>query len=76
MTENETKNLKLTGFKYFKWIVVMLLGYVIVYSLLVFVFQIKVTHMVVWFPLFLFIYPTYFITLGKNKYLRLTEDKN
>ena len=72
INENETKTLKLTGFRYGSWILPIILGLLATYYLLTLIFDIKLIHMV-WVPVIVLLYPTYFITFGKNRYLIITE---
>ena len=72
INENETTELKLTGFKYGSSILPIMLGFLATYYLLTLIFDIKLIH-IVWVPVIVLLYPTYFITFGKNRYLILTE---
>ncbi|EPR74530.1 hypothetical protein ADIWIN_0430 [Winogradskyella psychrotolerans RS-3] len=70
--ENDLATLKLTGFKYGTWLLPLMLGFSVMYYLLTYVFDIKLIH-IVWIPVIVLLYPTYFITFGKNRYLILTQ---
>lgn len=72
MAENDIKTLKLTGFKYGAWILPIMLGFSVICYLLIYLFEIRFIH-IVWIPTIVLLYPTYFITLGRNKYLILTK---
>lgn len=74
ITENETKTLKLTGFRFGSWILPIILGLLATYFLISSIFDIKLIHMV-WIPVIVLIYPTYYITIGRNKYLIMSELK-
>jgi len=76
INENEIKTFKLTGFKYGSRILPIMLGLLATYYLITLISDIKLIH-IVWIPVIVILYPTYFITLGKNRYLILTkENKN
>ena len=72
ITEDETKAVKLTGFRYSSWISPIMLGLLATYYLLTLIFDIKLIH-IVWVPMIVLIYPMYFITFGKNRYLIVTK---
>lgn len=69
---NETKTLKLSGFKYGSWIYPSLLGIMLVYYILNYAFNLDFTFMI-WFAAVVMLYPIYCITFGKNSYLLLSE---
>ena len=71
-SENETVTLKLTGFKYGAWILPIMFGFMATYYLMAYLFDIKLIHIVL-IPVIVILYPTYFITFGKNHYLILNE---
>ncbi len=72
--ENDITTLKLTGFKYGARILPIMLGFLATYYLLTYIFEIQLIH-IVWIPVIVILYPTYFITFGRNRYLILTKKK-
>ncbi len=72
--ENEAKTLKLTGFKYGTWILPIILGIMLIYFLGKYALNIDLNFLIGLAGIG-FLYPMYFITFGKNRYLILT-DKN
>ena len=70
--QNETKTLSLNGFKYGVYIIRITLGLLLLYYLLSYAFQLQVNFLIIVIAMG-FLYPLYFITLGKDKYLRLIE---
>jgi len=75
ISENETKTIKLSGFKYSKWILPALLGIMLFYYLGKYALNIDLNFLI-WIMAIGFLYPIYYITFGKNRYLILTEKKN
>lgn len=77
IAENETKTIKLGGFKYSKWILPALLEIMLFYYLGKYALNIDLNFLI-WILAIGFLYPIYYITFGKNRYLILTEkeDKN
>ncbi|MFC7445284.1 hypothetical protein C7H62_0513 [Mesoflavibacter sp. HG96] len=75
LTENETKTLKLSGFKYGKWILPTLLGIMLLYYLGKYALNTDLNFLI-WIVVIGFLYPFYFLTFGKNRYLILTEKGN
>jgi len=75
IAENETKTIKLSGFKYSKWILPALLGIMLFYYLGKYALNIDLNFLI-WIMAIGFLYPIYYITFGKNRYLILTEKKN
>ncbi|QRM87890.1 hypothetical protein FG167_01180 [Lacinutrix sp. WUR7] len=73
VSENETTSLKLRGFKYGTWIFPALLGISLVYYLGKYALNMNLSFLI-WILAIGFLYPLYFITFGKNKYLRLTKN--
>lgn len=72
MKENKTTTLKLSGYKYGAWILPAMLGFLVIYFSLTYQLEIKLIYLVL-IPVILLLYPMYFITFGKNRYLILTE---
>ena len=75
IAENETKTIKLSGFKYSKWILPALLGIMLFYYLGKYALNIDLNFLI-WIIAIGFLYPIYYITFGKNRYLILTEKEN
>jgi len=75
ITENETKILKLSGFKYGAWIYSILFGIILIYFIGKYALNINLNFLI-WIMVIGFLYPIYFITIGKNRYLILTEKDN
>ncbi|WP_019039647.1 hypothetical protein [Psychroflexus tropicus] len=75
LTENKTKSLKLSGFKYGKWILPTLLGIMLLYFLGKYALNTDLNFLI-WIVVIGFLYPIYHITFGKNRYLILAEKKN
>lgn len=73
--ENETKTLKLSGFKYGDRVFEAILVIVIVWFLGRVALATNL-NILIGLMAILFLYPLYFITFGKNKYFRLTEKEN
>ncbi|WP_281847631.1 hypothetical protein [Olleya namhaensis] len=74
LNQDETKMLTLSGFKYGTWIMPILLGLLLLYYILTYVLNINAPFLM-GLPAIAFLYPMYYITLGKNRYLTLTENK-
>ncbi|MEO8935059.1 MAG: hypothetical protein ABI295_12210 [Xanthomarina sp.] len=72
--ENETTTLKLTGYKHKTWVSAMGLGVLFFYFLGKYALNIDLTFLV-GFAIIGFLYPLYFITFGKNSYLKLSDYK-
>ena len=74
INQDHTKSLTLSGFKFGTWIMPIILGLMLLYYLLTYAFNINAPFLI-GLPAIAFLYPLYYITLGKNKYLTLTEKK-
>lgn len=74
LIENEIATLKLSGFKFGSWIFLIMLGLFAIYYVLKLIFDFQLIH-IVWVPVIALLYPTYFITFGRNRYLILTKNK-
>lgn len=72
ITENETKTLNLSGFKYGTWILPTILVIMLIYYVGNYALNIDLNFLI-WIIVIGFLYPIYFITFGKNRYLILTE---
>lgn len=72
--ENEITTLKLTGFKYGAWVTPIIFGIILIYSLGKYALDIDLSFLI-GFAVIGFLYPMYYITFGKNNYLRLNELK-
>ena len=73
LSENETKTIKLSGFKYGTWIYPTIMGMMLFYYLMKYALNIELNFLI-WLCVIGFLYPIYFITIGKNKYLILSEN--
>lgn len=73
LKENENKHLHLSGFKYANLVTPVTLGIVLFYFIIKFVFQIDLFFLVVLAAIG-FLYPMYFISFGRNHYLRWKEN--
>jgi len=72
--ENEAKTIELSGFKYGTLILPLLLVVLLIY--VVAKTQLNTDLDFLWiFGFILFCYPLYYLTFGKNEYLRITETK-
>jgi len=72
VTNNENKTFEIGGFKYGNYIMPMGLGLILIYFLLTYILEIEFKFLIsiaLIGPLFLL----YYITFGKNRYLRLIE---
>lgn len=72
ITENETKTIKLSGFKYGSWIFPIILGIMLFYYIGKYALNIDLNFLI-WLSVIGFLYPTYYITFGRNSYLKLSE---
>ena len=72
VAENETAILKLTGFKYGTWILPIIFGIMLLYFLGKYALNFDLNFLI-WIMAITFLYPMYYITFGKNRYLILTE---
>ena len=70
--ENEIKTLKLSSFKYSTWFFPLIIGLIFIYSLGEYVLNYDFSFLM-FFIAIAFLYPIYYITLGKNRYLTLTK---
>ena len=73
ITENETSTLQLSGFKYGTWILPIVSGMMLIYYFAKYALNFEVNFLI-WIIAIGFLYPMYFITFGKNRYLRLTKN--
>lgn len=67
--ENETKTIELSSFKFSVFIVPMLLLILLINVVAMMQFNTDLSFLVI----VLLCYPIYFLTIGKNRYIRLTE---
>ena len=72
VAENETTILKLTGFKYGTWFLLIILGIMLFYSLGKYALNFDLNFLI-WIMAIAFLYPIYFLTIGKNRYLTLNK---
>ncbi len=70
--ENESKEMQIGGFKYGNIIMPIGLGITLFFFLIKFLFKIESNFLILLGGVG-FLYPLYYMTFGKNKYLRLTE---
>lgn len=75
IAENETKVMELGGFKYSKWVLFASLGILLLYYLVKHALIIDL-HFLIWVVPIGLLYPFYYITFGRNRYLILTEKEN
>ncbi len=75
IAENETIILKLTGFKYGTWILRIFTGSMLMYCLGKYALNFDLNFLI-WIMAISFLYPIYFLTIGKNSYLTLTKKEN
>ena len=75
ITENETKTISLSGFKYSNWIFSTIIGILVFYYVVKYALNIELNFLM-WVIGIGFLYPFYHITFGKNRYLILTERYN
>ena|SRR5690554_1501883 len=74
LLENETKTFELSGFKYGNLIIPMFALIFLGYYVLKIAFKIDLNFMI-FVGIAMFLYPMYFLTLGRNKYIRIKELK-
>lgn len=70
-SEDNTTHIKLSGFKFGNKLLVIIIGFFALYYSLKYFVGLDLGIHVIWFPLILFLYPTYYITLGRENYLIL-----
>lgn len=73
MTEDENRSIQLAGFRYGSIISPLILGLMLLYYLLKYTLDLDVNFILILAFVF-FLYPVYYITFGRNNYLRLTEE--
>ncbi|MGJ8761263.1 MAG: hypothetical protein ACSHXA_12010 [Polaribacter sp.] len=73
INENEIITLILSGFKFGKFILPVILGIMLMYYLIKYALNFDFPFLI-WFIAIGFIYPMYYITFGKNRYLILKEE--
>ena len=72
ITENESKEIEISGFKYGNIIMPIGLGIMLLFLLIKFLFKIESNFLILLGGIG-FLYPLYYITIGKNKYLTIRE---
>lgn len=72
VTESPTHALKLSGFKYGTWVGLIIIGLILGYFIGRFRFDEDLDFLLVLAGI-TFMYPLYFITIGRNRYLKLKE---
>ncbi|MBZ9652240.1 hypothetical protein [Psychroflexus montanilacus] len=70
--EHNTRILKLSGFKYGKWLMPVMLSFIALSILATYVLGMRWNYFV-FIPGIVLVYLGYFITFGRKRYLRLTE---
>lgn len=70
--DTTTTTLKLSGYKYGTWILPIILGIILTYSLGQYALNINLNFLIRLGAIG-FLYPMYFMTFGKNRYLILTK---
>ena len=75
ITENESKEIEISGFKYGNIIMPIGLGIVLFFFLIKLIFKIESNFLIILGGIG-FLYPLYYITIGKNKYLSIREKIN
>jgi len=70
--EDEEINLTLSGFKYSTWLYPSILGIMLFYYVMKHALNIELDFLI-WIALIAFLYPLYFITFGRHRYLILSE---
>ncbi|QXP57250.1 hypothetical protein H0I25_05530 [Cellulophaga sp. HaHa_2_95] len=69
---DETKTLRLSGFKYGSFVMPLIIGSVLIFLATKAFLQIELKFLLA-LSIMAFLYPVYYMTLGKNNYLSLTE---
>ena len=74
IAKNEYKEIEISGYKYGHLVIIISLAIMLVYFLVrnIFDFDLKILIYIVAVG---FLYPLYFLTFGKNRYLRIREIK-
>ena len=72
ITENESKEIEISGFKYGNIIMPIGLGIMLLFFLIKFLFKIESNFLILLGGIG-FLYPLYYMTIGKNKYLTIRE---
>jgi len=72
INENETKEIEIGGFKFGNIIMPIGFGIMMILLLISFLFKIE-SNIIILFSGIGFLYPLYYITLGKNRYLTIRE---
>ena len=74
IAENETKEIEFSGYKYGNLFSRISLGFILIYFLTKIAFKIDLEFLI-YISVILFLYPMYFLTFGKNRYLRVKKIK-
>jgi hypothetical protein len=74
ISENETKKIEFSGYKYGRLFSRISLGLILIFFLMLIIFKIKLTFLI-YISVIGFLYNMYFITFGKNRYLTIREVK-
>ena len=73
--DGKLTTLNLSGFKFGKLLIPILLVLLVLTLLLIHVFDVPFLY-IFWLPALTILYPTYYITIGKDQYLRLNKADN
>jgi len=74
ITENDSKKIEISGYKYGRLISIISAVLALIYFLVFYVFDKQLNFLILFVAIGL-IYPLYFLTFGKNQYLRIRELK-
>lgn len=70
VNDNQTKTLKVGGFKKGNWLILIFIGLIILHFILLRYANFEFT---IYFAAALFLWPIYYLTIGRKKYLTLDE---
>ncbi|RXP52474.1 hypothetical protein EC396_11230 [Lutibacter sp. HS1-25] len=74
ITENDSKEFEISGYKYGRLISIISAFFALIYFLALYIFDKQLNFLILIVVIGL-IYPFYFLTFGKNRYLRIREIK-
>ena len=74
-TKGELTTLNLSGFKFGKWLMPILLSLLALVIVLSYFFNVPLIY-IFWIPALTILYPMYYITVGRNRYLLLKKGEN
>jgi len=72
--ENESKEIEISGYKYGHIVMRISLAIMLIYFLVRYLFDLN-WNFLIYIVALGFLYPMYYITFGKNRYLRVSEVK-